>query len=152
VLRLWQDIHVVALTLKRTIVQHHETRKAAIMDIVSKQAQNAWTISELIDWNIHDQSVHIRSTFPSIHSSSRSPLMAIKGLHRAAREMTIGEGLQKLVISMVFVPVPIVALTPGGFWLDYHELNATPLFLALGAVLGTFISFIGVCKIIAYGH
>jgi hypothetical protein len=78
--------------------------------------------------------------------------MVMKGLHKAAREMTIGEGLLKLVISMVFVPVPIVALTLAGLWLDYHELNTTPLFLALGAFLGTFISFVGVCKIIAHGH
>lgn len=78
--------------------------------------------------------------------------MVMKRLHKAAREMTIREGLRKLVISMLFVPVPILALTLAGLWLDYYKLNTTPLFLALGATLGTFISFVGVCKIIAYGH
>jgi F0F1-type ATP synthase assembly protein I len=78
--------------------------------------------------------------------------MIMKGLNKAAREMTVREGFLKLVISMLFVPVPIVALTLGGFWLDYYELNTTPLFLALGVVLGTSISFVGVCKIITYGH
>jgi len=78
--------------------------------------------------------------------------MIMKRLHKAAGDMTSSEAIVKLAITVFFVPVPILALTIGGLWLDYYKLNTTPLFLALGAVLGTLISFVGVCKIIAYGH
>ncbi len=69
--------------------------------------------------------------------------MIMRGLHQVPRDMSTSEGLIKLVITMFFVP--ILALAAGGFWLDYYKLNTLPLFLALGAVLGTFTVFIGVC-------
>lgn len=70
----------------------------------------------------------------------------------AFTDISPSEGLKKLVLVMLFVPVPILILTGGGFWLDYYKLNTLPLFLALGAVLGTFVAFVGVCRIITYGH
>ncbi|GAI88601.1 unnamed protein product, partial [marine sediment metagenome] len=44
----------------------------------------------------------------------------------------------------------ILAFTGLGVWLDYYRLDMLPfpLFSALGAVLGTFIAFVGVCQII----
>lgn len=35
----------------REIVHHHEARKAAILEIISKEAQNAWAVSARIPWN-----------------------------------------------------------------------------------------------------
>ena len=78
--------------------------------------------------------------------------MIMKRLHKAAGDMTISEATVKLGITVLFVPVPILALKIAGLWLDYYKLNTTPLFLALGAVSGSLISFLGVCKIITYGH
>ena len=71
--------------------------------------------------------------------------MIMRGLHQVPRDMSTSEGLIKLVITMFFVPIPILALAARGFGLDYYKLNTPPLFLALGAVLGTFTAFIGVC-------
>ena len=39
----------------REIANHHEARKGAIMEIISKEAQSAWTVSTQIDWHIHGQ-------------------------------------------------------------------------------------------------
>ena len=66
--------------------------------------------------------------------------------------MSFSEGLIKLVIIMLFVPLPILGATLGGFWLDYHKLRTLPLFSALGAALGMLMSFMGVYQIIVYGH
>ena len=77
----------------------------------------------------------------------------MENLHQAAYSMSYPEGLIKLVITMFFVPLPILALTLGGFWLDYYKLtNTLPLLTAAGAVLGTLIAFMGVRQIIVYGH
>ena len=62
------------------------------------------------------------------------------------------EGLVKLVITMLFVPIPILVFALGGFWLDYYKFDTLPLFLAVGAILGTLIAFLGICLIIIYGH
>lgn len=70
----------------------------------------------------------------------------------ASVDMSTSEGLKKLALGVLFVPVPILILTGGGFWLDYYKLNTLPLFLAVGVVLGTFVAFVGVCRIITYGH
>jgi uncharacterized membrane protein len=66
--------------------------------------------------------------------------------------MSFSEGLTKLVITIFFVPLPILATALSGFWLDYHKFNTVPLLSALGAVLGTLISFLGVYGIITYKH
>jgi len=76
----------------------------------------------------------------------------MENLHQAAYSMSYPEVLIKLVITIFFVPLPILALTLGGFWLDYYKLNTLPLLTAVGAVLGTLIAFMGVRQIIVYGH
>ncbi|MFC2067077.1 AtpZ/AtpI family protein [Chloroflexota bacterium] len=78
--------------------------------------------------------------------------MVIKRLHRAAHDMAISEGLLKLVLTMVFVPIPILIAALTGFWLDYYKLDTLPLLTIVGAVLGTFIAFMGVYRIIISRH
>ncbi len=81
--------------------------------------------------------------------------MAIKSIERlqqAAHGMSRAEGMLKLVIVIVFVPLPILAGGLCGFWLDYYHFNTLPLLLIVGTLLGTFTSFLGVCGIIVYGH
>lgn len=78
--------------------------------------------------------------------------MIMRKLHKASTEMSVSEGLRKLAITMLFVPIPILATTLGGFWLDYYKLDTLPLLTAAGAVLGTFVAFMGVYGIIVYGH
>ncbi|MFC2004365.1 hypothetical protein ACFLUK_02365 [Chloroflexota bacterium] len=78
--------------------------------------------------------------------------MVTKRLHQAASKTSLSEGLVKLVVAMVFVPFPILVASLGGFWLDYYQLNTLPLLTVLGAVVGTLISFLGIYKIITYGH
>jgi len=67
-------------------------------------------------------------------------------------DMSPREGAVKLVITMLFVPIPILVFTLGGFWLDYYQLDTSPILTAIGAVLGTLIAFLGICRIIIYGH
>ena len=76
----------------------------------------------------------------------------MRKLHQASTEMSVSEGLTKLLITIVFVPIPILSFALGGFWFDYYKLDTLPILTAIGAALGTFIAFIGVCRIIIYGH
>ena len=74
-------------------------------------------------------------------------------IKEVAPYVTPAEALVKLVIVLLFiVPVPIVALALGGFWLDYYRLNTLPILTVLGIVTGSLASFLGVCKVITYGH
>jgi len=79
-------------------------------------------------------------------------MMNIRKLHQAASAMSTSEGLVKLVITIIFVPFPILAATLGGFWLDYFKLNTFPILTVGGAVLGSVLASIGVYQIIIYGH
>lgn len=80
-------------------------------------------------------------------------MMTIKELHQVSHiDMSPREGLVKLVITMLFVPIPILVFALGGFWLDCYQLGTLPLFFAVGAILGTLIAFLGICRIIIYGH
>ncbi len=76
----------------------------------------------------------------------------IQGVQQAARGMSLTEGLLKLAIAMFFIPLPILAGGLGGFWLDYYRLNTLPLLLVVGTLLGTIVSFLGVCGIIIFSH
>ena len=78
--------------------------------------------------------------------------MFTRKLHQVSTEISLSEGLIKLLITIVFVPVPILSFALGGFWLDYYRLDTLPILTAIGAALGTFVAFIGVCRIIIYGH
>lgn len=79
--------------------------------------------------------------------------MIMKKLHQVSRvDMSPREGLVKLVITMLFVPIPILVFALGGFWLDYYQLDTSPILTAIGAILGTLIAFLGICRIIIYGH
>ncbi len=78
--------------------------------------------------------------------------MIMRKLYQASTEMSSSEGLIKVAITMLFVPIPILATALGGFWLDYYKLNTVPLLTVVGAVLGTFLAFMGVYRIIVYGH
>ncbi len=75
-------------------------------------------------------------------------MMNMGRLHQISADMSYREGFIKLAITVFFVPVPILAFTGLGVWLDYYKFNTLPLFSALGVVLGTFIAFVGVCQII----
>jgi len=66
--------------------------------------------------------------------------------------MSRSEGLIKLVITMFFVPLPVLAFAAVGFWLDYYRFDTLPLLTAAGAVLGTFVALIAVYRIIVHGH
>lgn len=77
---------------------------------------------------------------------------AMLRLQEASRGMSRTEGLAKLVVAMLFVPVPILVGGLGGFWLDYYRFKTLPLLLIVGTLLGTATSFLGVCGIIVYGH
>ncbi len=76
----------------------------------------------------------------------------MKRLRQVSREMSVSEGFIKVGIAMLFLPVPIMATTLVGFWLDYYKLSTLPLFSALGVLLGTLLALGGVYKIIVYGH
>ena len=78
--------------------------------------------------------------------------MVIKRLHQVAHEMAVSEGLLKLVLTMFLVPIPILVAALTGFWLDYYKLDTFPLLTIGGAILGTFIAFMGVYRIIIYNH
>lgn len=78
--------------------------------------------------------------------------MTISRLQAVSRDMSTREGLVKLVITMLFVPVPILVLTLGGFWLDYYKFDTVPLLSIVGVILGTLFAFLGVSRIIVYGH
>jgi len=79
--------------------------------------------------------------------------MIMKKLHQVSQiDMSPSEGLVKMVITMLFIPIPILVFALGGFWLDYYKLDTLPILTAIGAALGTFIAFIGICRIIIYGH
>jgi len=79
--------------------------------------------------------------------------MTMKQLHQVAHtDLSPSEGVVKFVITMLFVPIPILVFTLGGFWLDYYKFDTLPLFFAVGAFLGTFVAFLGICRIIIYGH
>jgi len=74
-------------------------------------------------------------------------------IKEVAPYVTPAEALAKLVIILtIVVPVPIMALALGGFWLDYYRLDTFPILTVLGIVTGTLVSFLGVCKVITYGH
>ncbi|MDO8568781.1 MAG: AtpZ/AtpI family protein [Dehalococcoidales bacterium] len=81
--------------------------------------------------------------------------MAIKQIQRlqqVARNMSRTEGMTKLAISVMFVPLPILAGGIIGFWLDYSRLHTMPLLVITGTLLGTLTSFLGVYGIIVFGH
>lgn len=71
-------------------------------------------------------------------------------LQQAARDTSPAAAAVKLVITILFVPLPILAGSLTGFWLDYYRLNTLPLLLVVGTLLGTSISFMGVYGIIVY--
>ncbi len=73
-------------------------------------------------------------------------------MQEAARGTSRAEGMVKLAIAVLFVPIPILVGGVGGFWLDYYRLHSLPLLVIVGTLLGTLASFIGVCGIIIYGH
>ena len=79
-------------------------------------------------------------------------MVIIRKLHQVSTDMSLSEGLIKLVIIMLFVPIPILVGAIGGFWLDYYKLNTLPLLTVAGTILGTLIAFGGVCQIIIYRH
>ena len=66
--------------------------------------------------------------------------------------MTIPEAIIKMPMIIIFVPIPTAGLPLLGLWLDYYKLNTAPLFLILGALIGAALGFLGVIKIISYGH
>ncbi len=76
----------------------------------------------------------------------------IQPIHHAALNMTQTEGNIKLLVTMAFVPLPIVAGALGGFWLDRYQFHTLPLFSITGTLAGTVAAFLGVCAIITYGH
>ncbi len=76
----------------------------------------------------------------------------VERIKQAACGMSLAEGLLKLVIAMLFVPLPILAGGLGGFWLDYYKLSTLPLLVIVGTILGTLASLLGVCGIIIYKH
>ena len=77
----------------------------------------------------------------------------MKRLLQVAPFITTPEALTKLTIVIcVVVPVPILAFTTTGFWLDYYKLHTMPLFTILGAMLGTVLAFTGVLYTIVFGH
>jgi len=78
--------------------------------------------------------------------------MITRKLNQASIDMSVSEGLIKLAITVLFVPIPILATALGGFWLDYYKFNTTPLLTVIGTILGTLIAFTGVYQIILYGH
>ncbi len=73
-------------------------------------------------------------------------------MHEAARATSLSEGLVKLAIAVLFVPLPILAGGLGGFWLDYYKLNTLPLLVIAGTLLGTLTSLAGVYGIIIFSH
>ncbi len=76
----------------------------------------------------------------------------IERVKQAARGMSLAEGLLKLGVAILFVPLPILAGGLGGFWLDYYKLNTLPLLVIVGTILGTLASLLGGCGIIIYKH
>ena len=66
--------------------------------------------------------------------------------------MALSEGLLKLVLTMVLVPIPILVAALTGFWLDYYKFDTLPLLTIGGAILGTVIAFAGVYRIIIYNR
>ncbi|GAI91126.1 unnamed protein product, partial [marine sediment metagenome] len=62
----------------------------------------------------------------------------LKRLEKTSREMEIAEGLFKLVLVVIILPIPILLFGLGGILLNMP--NLLPIFVSFGTVVGTLIS------------
>ena len=79
-------------------------------------------------------------------------MIIFKRIQEVSSEMKDMEALVKAMLVLILVPLPILAATLGGFWLDYYQLDTLPLFTAVGAFLGMAGVITMTYKIVLFGH